>query len=181
MRIVGHRLEAERCARIAARDVVQLEAGARQCGIVRCGRVAVTCVSTGGWVCVEHRPRQPVRTCSKPLLCYKPCCAGALPAVKLDSERREQRQHETSGWATRLRAEIEQLAAGRDVFTLAALAEFGRPDRVRHVVDAAVKHELIEKHPRRDEWRGTGRRATHDYVPPPPVDVDNIERENRYQ
>lgn len=190
-RKVGDQLEAERRQRVELRNAAHVAAGGRICGRYDwrtkqpCTHVAVARLAAGTPVCSSHLPEQPQPGCSKPLLCYKPCCASKLPALSADVARRHAVAVDQNTWTNELRAEIERLAATRSIFTLAELAEYagrGRAERVLNVLDAAVTHGLIEKHPREQRWRGTGVTLERVYTPTPPtIDVDSIERENRYQ
>ena len=176
-RAVADRLEAERLQRIETRNAGRLVCTSGDDPFSACTRPAVDRFVVG-LRCTKHAPDVVTPSCTKPLRCYRSCCAGSL--ADTETARAEVAQ-QTLAELNALKHEIVRLSRG-PAFTLAELAEYlppakspGRLDaerRVLGVLDVAISKGIVRRVGDR-RWKGGA-------APAATVERE-AERENRYR
>lgn len=183
MRRVGVQLEGERLDRIAKRNAAHVAAGGVICS--QCTRPGRRFMNIRA--CELHAPAAIApTTCNKPLVCYAACCVARLPKIeyKLDADEL------VHAWRGRARSEIMQLTrlGSFGLGDLAAILPTHVPrararELVTSLLDDGVNAGVLVRIDGRWRARREGEELQHvdTYVPPPPVDTDRVERDNRYQ
>lgn len=187
---VGEKLEAERLARIAARDARQIVIpGTRTCGHPGARRYM------NSSACPDCTPAKlaghdepPTPRCNKPIACYLPCCVKPRPS---SDELRHEYDDQVLAWRARAKAEIMVLArlgtfgpAELAGLLPINLARARAREWVLNLLDDGVRAGVLVQVDR-SKWRARRPDEPVQHVEPSGmqqiVDADRVERDNRYQ